>query len=209
MSDSAPPRRGQRALRIAALVVLGVGSLVVRVACEGGAELDAAAAAQRTGDLDDEIIHLGRALRWRLPGASTDEIAIARLLEIGSAVQDADPALALVAYREIRSALLGSRSLDVPHADVLQDVDDRIATLMSTGDADLAVRTAELREASEASRVGVTIAALAWIAWVVVSARFLLRGIDARGRLVPGVGTRWGLAALVMLVAWLVAWRSA
>ena len=199
----------QRALRIAAIVLVGVGSLVIRVACEGSAELDAAAAARAAGDEDDEIIHLGRALRWRLPGASTDEIAIARLLEIGEAETDIDPARALIAYREIRSALLGSRSLDVPHADVLRDVDGRIAALMSTDDAEVAARTAELREASEASRTGTTIAALAWIAWVVVSAQFLLRGIDARGRLVPGVGTRWGLAALVMLVAWLVAWRVA
>lgn len=200
--------RGQRALRIAAVAVVAIGALVVRVSCEASAEIDLAAAARGAGDEHDEIIHLGRALRWRLPGASHDEAAIARLLEIAETAED--PTHALVAYREIRSALLGSRALDVPHADVLRDVDERIAALMSEGDGDaLAKRHAELRIASESSRVGRMIAALTWIAWVLVSAGFLLRGIDARGRLVPGTGTRWGLAALALLALWMIAWRVA
>lgn len=208
MSEAAEPKRGQRVLRIAAVAILALGALVVRVSCEASAEIELAAAARAAGDEHDEVIHLGRALRWRLPGASTDEAAIARLLEIGESSQD--PAQALVAYREIRSALLGSRALDVPHADVLRDVDERIATLMSADDADaVAVRHAELRVASESSRVGRAIAALTWIAWVLASAGFLLRGIDARGRLVPVAGTRWGLAAITLLVAWMVAWRVA
>jgi hypothetical protein len=200
--------RWQRALRIAAIALVGLGALVVRVACEASAELELAAAARAAGDEHDEVIHLGRALRWRLPGASTDEIAIARLLEIGETTQDR--AHALVAYREIRSALLGSRALDVPHADVLRDVDERIATLMSEGDAAAqARRHAELRIASQSSRLPRAIAAATWIAWVLASTAFLLRGIDARGRLVPGTGTRWGLAAIVLLVSWMVAWRFA
>jgi hypothetical protein len=34
-------------------------------------------------------------------------------------------------------------------------------------------------------------------------------GVDARGRLVPGTGTRWGLLSIALLVAWMVAWRLA
>lgn len=200
--------RWQRALRIAAIAIVGLGALVVRVACEASAELELAAAARDAGDEHDEVIHLGRALRWRLPLASHDEIAIARLLEIGEAAEE--PAAALAAYREIRSALLGSRALDVPHADVLRDVDERIATLMSEGDAEAhARRHAELRVASESSRAPRVLAAATWIAWVLASAAFLLRGVDARGRLVPGTGTRWGLLSIALLVAWMVAWRLA
>jgi hypothetical protein len=208
MSEPVQPRARDRALRIGVVVVLAVLPLVVRVAWEASAEMSAAAAAREAGDEETEVIHLGRALRWRLPLASHDEHAIARLLEIGETADD--PARALVAYREIRSGLLGSRALDLPHADTLHDVDARIATIMAAGDADAeAVRLAELRVASDDSRVGKAVAALAWIAWVVASARFLMHGIDARGRLVPGVGTRSGLLALALLVGWMIAWRLA
>jgi hypothetical protein len=199
-----------RGLRLLGWIALGVAPLVVRVACEANGELDAAAAAREVGDGDGEVLHLGRALRWRLPLATHDERAIARLLEIGEQAAGLDPALSLAAYREIRSALIGSRGLDVPHADVLADVDARIAAAMADGDAAAeAARRAELEREPGRSRLGPALAAGGWIAWVWATARFVRRGVDARGRLVPGVGTRTGLLALALLVAWVIAWRFA
>lgn len=200
----------QRWLRIAVVVALGAVPLVVRVGCEAAAEMGLADDARAAGDEDEEVLHLGRALRWRLPGASHDERAIERLLAIGEAAHASDPARALVAYREIRSALLGSRALDVPHAEVLRDVDGRIAALMGQGDpAQTAARAAELRVEPERSRTGTVLAAASWLAWVLAAARLLLHGIDARGRLVPGSGTRSALLALGLLVTWLLLWRFA
>ena len=213
---SEPPAvrpRVQRIARVAAVVMLALGPLVVRVAWEAHSELTAAAVAREAGDEATEVMHLGRALCWRLPMASHDEQAIARLLAIAEQAQGEVPvavARALVAYREIRSALLGSRALDVPHADTLLEVDTRIAALMADGDAAAeATRLAELRLAPTHPRIGAMAAALAWVGWVLASARLLLRGIDARGRLVPGVGTRTGLLALALLIAWMVLWRFA
>jgi hypothetical protein len=208
-APSAAPGWAQRSVRLAAWIVLALAPLVARVAWEAHRELQDAALAQAAGDEDVEVLHLGRALRWRLPGASHDEIAIARLLAIGeSAAAAGELGLALVAYREIRSALLGSRGLDVPHADVLSDVDARIAELMAAGDAEVARRRrAELLEATQHSRLWPGLAAATWLAWVWASARLLRRGLDARGRLIPGAGTRAGLLALALLVAWMLAWR--
>lgn len=204
---SEPSRRWfDRAWRLVLLVGLAVVPLVVRVACEASGELDAASVAREAGDVDGEILHLGRALRWRLPLATHDERAIDRLLEIA----EHDPAWSLPAYREIRSALLGSRALDVPHADVLADVDGRIAAVMADGDAGaMATRRAELDVASTQSRLGPGLAAAAWLGWVWAAAHMLRHGIDARGRPIRGVGTRAGLLALGMLVAWMIAWRFA
>jgi hypothetical protein len=190
------------------------------VAWEAHAELDAAADARDRGDESAEVVHLGRALRWRLPLAANDERAIDRLLAIGELAED-DPddvahVRALAAYREIRSGLLGSRALDVPHADVLADVDARIARLMHAQSETLGVHAADeaeqlerLREASTTRRAPIVLAAASLIAWVLATLWFVSRGIDARGKLVRPTGTRTGLLALASLLAWLLAWRCA
>ena len=210
-------RRWGWRVAIAATLVVPV---VVQVAVQARSELVAADDAAARGDETAEVIHLGRALRWRLPLSSFDERAIDRLLAIGEAAED-DPAdvahaRALAAYREIRSALLGSRALDVPHDDVLADVDARIARLMAAQAHELGVIAADearqhqrLREASESRRTGTVIAALALVLWVGATMSFLARGVDARGRLIRPTGTRTGLLALAALVLWLVAWRFA
>jgi len=218
MSDrrAALRRLGLRALVLPALLV----PVVVHVAVEASRELSAADAAAELGDEDAEVLHLGRALRWRLPGAGHDELAIDRLLALGAAAEE-DPAdvghaRALAAYREIRSALLGSRALDVPHADVLADVDARIARLMVAQSQALGVAAQDetlqlerLREASASPRTPVVLAALAMVMWVGASLAFLARGLDAQGRLRRPTGTRAGVLALAALITWMLAWRFA
>lgn len=204
----------------AAIAATLVVPVVVQVAVQARSEIVAADDAAANGDEPAEVIHLGRALRWRLPLSSHDEHALARLLAIGeNAEQDPDDvghARALAAYREIRSALLGSRALDVPHDDVLADVDARIARLMAAQSQALGVvaegearQHERLREASQASRTGPVLAALALLAWVCATFLFLSRGVDARGRLTRPTGTRTGLLVLAALVLWLLAWRFA
>ncbi len=209
-------RWGLFALVVPALLV----PVVVHVAVEARRELSAADAAAELGDEDAEVIHLGRALRWRLPGAGHDEVAIARLLALGE-VAEADPAdlghaRALAAYREIRSGLLGSRALDVPHEDVLADVDARIARLMDAQSRALGVaapgeaaQLERLREASASPRTPVVLAALAMAMWVGASLAFLARGLDAQGRLRRPTGTRAGVLALAAFFTWMLAWRFA
>ncbi|HWB74913.1 MAG TPA: hypothetical protein VG755_08150, partial [Nannocystaceae bacterium] len=63
--------------------------------------------------------------------------------------------------------------------------------------------------ASQASRVGPVLAALALVAWVGATFLFVSRGVDARGRLTRPTGTRTGLLVLASLVLWLLAWRFA
>jgi hypothetical protein len=208
--EGVPPSRTQRLIRVVVLGALVVVPLVVRVACEAQGELDAAAHARAEGDEDGEVVHLGRALRWRLPLASFDERALDRLVEIGDAAEArGDTPAALAAFREIRSALLGSRGLDVPHADRLGDIDLRIAALMAADADERTARHDELRVESERPRGGLFAAAAAFVAWAWVTMRLLLVGIDGRGRLVPGSGVRLGLAALALLVSWMVLWRWA
>lgn len=141
----------------AALVTIGVATpLLLRVAWEGRAELALADAAASEGRGDLEIVHLGRAARWRAPLLAHDDEALARLIGVAEAAEasgDAGSQTALTAYREVRGALLATRAWGLADADVYAHANARIAALMAaqerafgtdlsgTGDAEAYHRT--------------------------------------------------------------------
>ncbi len=193
--------------------------VVVRAWMDARAELDAADDAVASGDEDGEVEHLGRALRWRLPLSSIDDVALARLFAIGEAAdEDGDPVLALAAYREARGALLASRVLAVPHAEARAELDIRIARLMadeerrfgtdSSHGGDLEAHHLALLSATPGpAPVRATIAAGTFVAWVIASLATVMKGVDASGRVRPRPAILWGLASVACLVAWTIAWR--
>jgi hypothetical protein len=204
---------------------LGLGALVVvllpvaaRVVVEGRAELAAADEAHATGALDAEIEHLGRALRWRMPGFDHDEAALERLWAIGQAQQargaDGRDA-ALAAYRELREGLLGTRVWGIPHRVRWEAANERIAVLMAEAEQDLgtdasasgdraAFHRALLSKAPGPDPLRGNLAALAFAGWVACTAGLLLRGLEPGGRLRPRPALRWGLGAVACLLAWAV-----
>jgi len=204
---------------------IGLGALVAvlvpiatRVALEGRAGLAAADVARDAGELDGEIEHLGRALRWRMPGLDHDEAALARLWAIGQA-QEARGAdgrdAALAAYRELREGLLATRVWGVPHRERWEAANARIAALMAAvereygtdasgiGDPE-AFHHALLSREPGPDPVRGNLAALAFAGWVACTAGLLVRGLGPRGRLRPRPALRWGLGAVICLVAWAV-----
>jgi hypothetical protein len=192
--------------------------IALRVVYEGRAELAAADHASAQEDLAGEIEHLGRALRWRMPGADHDEQALERLWAIGQAQQahgaDGRDA-ALAAYRELRQGLLATRVWSIPHRERWEAANDRIAVLMAeqereqgtdlsgTGDPE-AFHRALLAEEPGPAPVRGNLAALAFVGWVACVVGLLVRGLGARGRLRPRPALRWGVAAVLFLVAWMV-----
>ena len=118
------------------MVVIGViAPLLLRAAWEGRQELVLADTRASEGRVDLEVVHLGRAARWRVPFAGHDEEALARLMAIGAAQeQDAEgrgPQLALQAYREARSALLATRAWGLADRATYAAANRRIAALMA------------------------------------------------------------------------------
>jgi hypothetical protein len=222
-----PPARGRVLLRRivwAFLLLFGVLiPLSVRVVWEGRAELEAADRARGEELLTQEIEHLGRAARWRLPIASHDEIALHRLLAIGEdqeALGDDGIQTALMAYREVRRALLATRSWGIPHEDLFAQANQRIAVLMAIQERDFgtdlsgrgeqeAYHLELLERVPGPEPVRANLAALAFVGWLVASGGFVLRALDAHGRLRPRPALRWGGASLLLLVAWMVLLRFA
>lgn len=192
--------------------------IAARVVVEGRAELAAADEAHAQGDLDGELEHLGRALRFRMPGSGHDEEALARLWALAQA-QEARGAegrdAALAGYRELREGLLATRAWGIPHRARWEAANARIAALMAaqereigtdgsgTGDPE-AHHLALLSKEPGPDPIRGNLAAAAFAGWVACTTGLLLRGLGPRGRLRPRPALRWGLGAVVCLVAWAV-----
>lgn len=190
-----------------ALILLIIGPLIVRAAIEGAAELRAAEQASTT---EQAIVHLGRAARWRLPIADHDERARERLEQIADEAELADDdALALVAWRELRSALLGTRTGSIADPEQLERanlgiVRAMVAIAKAAGESEQGERWRAELEASPASDgVGTRFAALCFALWCVTLLGFVVRGIGPKGELRRSA--RWWVAAnLALLVGWLL-----
>lgn len=208
----------RRSMIAAVLVAAVVVPLWLRAGLDGAAELRAAEEDAAAGQLDRRIEHLGRALRWRAPLWSHDEEALRRLWAIAEAEQvrgEAGRGRALAAYREVRRGLLATRAFGIPHRERWEEANARIAALMAEQEREMGLDTAAggdpeafhhalLRREPGPHPLRADLAALAFVAWLGSVAGFVLRGLDARGRLRRPAAARWGVAALVMLVAWAV-----
>jgi len=208
--------------------VAGVGvavalPLAVRAGWEGQLEMAAARVAASEGDLEAQMLHLGRAARWRLPLARHDEEAIDALLSLGEQLEAKGPEAretALVAYREVRRALLATRAWGVPQRDAFERANRRIAALMAAQEREFAsdLSTSGDQEAWHLERLSqvpgpsswkANLAALGFVGWVATAVGFVLFSVDAQGRLRPRPAIRWGATMLVLLVAWMILTRVA
>ena len=123
--------RRNRVILYVVLALVVVGSLVVRAWVDGRAQLRQADAFAASGDLDGEIRLLGRAARWRLPLAEHDEEARERLRGIAERESEAGHVdTALIAWRELRSAILATRTIGVVDPEQLAQANAAIVELM-------------------------------------------------------------------------------
>jgi hypothetical protein len=214
MTEQAQPRIAARVgLRLAAIlgvIALLLAPLLLRTLVDGRAELVRAEAAAEAGDVDAEIRHLGRAARFHLPLASHDELALDRLQELARSAESAGEIVtALAAWRELRSALISTRTIDVRRPERLHEANAAIVELMvaearASGRPSARDRWAEELEQDLEPRGRSLLAALCFAAWLVSCVGFFARGVDAKGRLIPRPALRWGGSALLLLILWIL-----
>jgi hypothetical protein len=127
------------------------------------------------------------------------------LVDEGRTADGSDPKRALAAWREVRSAILATRSFYTPNRTLLDEANRQIARLTAAiegsgaaGDAWHAARLAEAER--EAPSVGWSIVALVGLfLWLGAAAGLFLAGFDAndairrRPALVAAVGVAVGL----------------
>jgi len=180
---------------VQALALLAILAAIVAVRVVWSSRGEWRAAQATTGD--DEIVHLGRAARLYAPGNPYSRRAVDKLATIG---RD-DSTRALTAWRELRSALLATRSFYTPHRALLDEANARIADLVA--DAEVAAGTQHTREKArawhaarlaqdEAPSVAWTLVALFGLAiWIGCALGLLLRGVGDDDRLRPRIALAW------------------
>jgi hypothetical protein len=195
---------------ILALVLAGLGTLAIRVVVEGRGALADGEALLAAGQPAEAIPELEASARWYLPLAPHVDRAYSRLRELGGSK---DPAVALAAWRAIRSAARATRSLWTPHADDLVAADRAIARLSAQHPeaAPGAGATAPLRELWHSARLArdlrprpgaAAVAALGILAWLAGFVLLVRRGLDDAGTL----ARRPALVAGAMIVVGFVLW---
>jgi hypothetical protein len=198
----------KRLVDVVALVAIVLAIVAVRVVWSSRGEWRAATATQG----DEQLVHLGRAARLYAPGNPYSRRAFAQLAQIG---RD-DPARALAAWRELRSASLATRSFYTPERALLDEANARLADLMA--DADPSMQPHERARAWHAARlaqdeapsVAWTLVALAGLAaWIGCALGLVLRGVGADDRLRPRVALGWAVGTAAGLVTFFVGlWRA-
>jgi len=190
-------RRLLRALAIAGAVVL---ALVARVVVGSAMELDHGDAAMAGGDPEGARMHWRRSAAWYAPANPYDDRALERLETMAIEAEGAGSIDdAVLAWRAIRSAVVGTRGLTTPHADWLARANEKLATLMlqqeqAPMDSDLS--DSELRS-SYASQLadppgpalgGAFLALFGFLLWVGAAFRMSQRAFDADDRFDRRVG---------------------
>ncbi len=208
----------RRAILIAALVLAGLGALAIRVVIEGRGALADGEAELAAGHPAEAIRAFEASARWYLPLAPHVDDAYARLRELAASEH---PAVALAAWRAIRSAARATRSLWTPHADDLAAADAAIAKLSAAavppggegadpppagatvGDRE-AWHLARLARDVRPSRGAAALAGIGIVLWISGALMLVRRGIGAAGGLARRPALLAGATILVGFACWAV-----
>ncbi len=121
-----------RSAIVAITAVVVVGATCARLIYDSEKAYRAGLEAIRQGHIEDAIILLRSSAMAFLPFNPFVDRAYDTLWQIGRKAEIAgDSELALAAYRAIRSSILASRNVSIPHSGWLEQIDMRIATLMA------------------------------------------------------------------------------
>jgi len=205
----------KRAVRLVALVVVGLAVWTARVVVSGEAELRASDAALDRGEVEDAVVHARRAASLYAPGAPHVTDAYRRLVALALAAEAHHRRdTALFAWRSVRQAALDSRWLLTPHASDKGHAEEEIARLSALGvhenaepDRLIEARQLSLLRHDERPRTGWIVVLLLGVAAMAIGATRATRSASGTaGRLDWTAAKRDGLLALAGLVAWLFAW---
>jgi hypothetical protein len=184
-------------LQSLALVAIALAMIAVRVVWSSRAEW-------RVADGPERVVHLGRAARLYAPGNPYSRRALDALADSGRAGGPDAP----LAWQELRSAILATRSFYTPHPELLAEANQALAQLMAERDSP-AHGTLPARQKWHAERLARDEApSVAWsvlaifglFAWIGAALLFILRAIDDQDRLRPRLASLLALGVAVGLV---------
>jgi hypothetical protein len=192
--------------RAIVIVAIGLGvlaALAIRVVVEGRAALAEGNKSLQRGRTAEAIRAYETAARWYMPLAPHVGEAYRELRALAAST---DPAVALAAWRSIRSAARATRSLWTPHAEDLAAADAAIAAASArvpqAATADPVWHAERLARDPRASVGGLALAAAGILMWLGGALLLVRRGLDAGGALVRRPALASGIAILLGVACW-------
>ncbi|MFT5355748.1 MAG: hypothetical protein ACI9KE_002967 [Polyangiales bacterium] len=154
------------------------------------------------GDSDGALIHWRRAAKWHVPTSIYSGDALTRMEELATARENGgDLSGSLRAWRSIRAAIFGARSFYIPHEDLRERADEKIAAL-SQGESTVML---SLLGRDSAPKAPFYLALLGFFAFWLGVLLAAARAIDEEDRILPGPARRYGALALCGFVLMSVA----
>ena len=183
-------------MRVLAIALIAIALVTVRVIWSSRIEWRAALATSG----DERLVHLGRAARLYAPGNPYSQRALLALTDEARVADEAGqtPA-ALAAWREVRSAILATRSFYTPHRYLLDEANREIAARMAKSEdesrgpeaARLAWHAARLAQDESPSVLFTVLALLGLFGYIASAVCFFLRAVDERDRIRRGPALLW------------------
>jgi len=196
------------------VLIVGVAFVAfvsLRVLWEGWHEYSAGISALTQGKEDEGIEHLIWAARWYFPVAGAHEKARRELWRLANRLESQKRFKeALRLYRELRAAILVTRSFYTPDSELLAETEERIAHLMAPNDRiKQKLYLSQLRHHLEPKRGYAILAVLTFLVWIGVTARGLYLSVTREGKVqYPRLGLTI-LESLGLLGLWLLFLRLA
>jgi hypothetical protein len=176
-------------------ILLVLAGLTARMVLGARDELRRARTAREQGEVPAQIRNLRRAMAYYLPGNPWTRLAKDELLATARSTRKrGERALALNAYRELRSAILALRGITQPYSETLPEVNRAIAELTSqSSEASPKLLTPSGRQAllerlnrpEEPDPAWAGLGLAGFLLWVIASFLLLLRGLRPEIRIVP------------------------
>jgi hypothetical protein len=210
-----------RALAIGMLCFAVLAALLAaRAVLEARAAQAQAAISLEEGDFEEAVAWLRRSARWNGPGNVYARDSLARLEQLADeAFARGDHAGALSAYRGVHGAIHAASGVFMYERARLSRVDRQIAALMANqasprlgaarGRGEREDAYAALLRGERPNAGWALFACAGFFTWVIAASVFLLRGVDAKGRVVRRVARRSGLVLLLGWIAFALGLRLA
>ena len=200
----------------AALLLFALVLAYARAGVESRKAFAQAEAAHAEGDWESAVLHFRHAAQWHAPIIGRSGESLDALVAIGDERSDEDDLTgALVAYRSARFAIMATRHLSTPHAEVLDQLHPRISGLMAgqvEGGEEEQARFQDQLDAYEDRRPNPALAlgaSAGFLAWLLALGMVAWRGFEPAGRMRPKPFLGWLAAAVVFLSVWLACVRFA
>ncbi len=203
----------RRGFRLLAAVAIVFAVLAGRQLVLSRAENRDGFRSESEGNVMSAISHYDRSVHAYFPGNPYVKASLERLLVLAREWESKDPKVSLLACDAVRGGVYAIRSFYRPYADLLPEVNERIAVLrareqvketssMTYEDA-LAFHRKVLAQDLRPGALGVLLTEFGFLGWVLCVVGLIWRGFDREGKMLVKPSVPWVAGIILFFALWI------